>query len=250
MFEKGSADDHDSASFSARGRGSRTSGALAPDTSAALFFADNASGGSGSAVSDKGLRHMAAAPHEVPEADGSLSAVLFEQHARIRGLLGEVRSNSGEVRAEAFEALRRMLASHETAEEIVLRPVSVQIMSRDAAADRNHEERHIVAKLADLEHLDSIGGSRWDELFASFEQAVVDHLAMEEAEEFPVIEAEVDDQELARMANWITRAFELGPTHPHPFVTGHPEAERAAMPFSALADHVRDHFEHTRDEGR
>jgi hypothetical protein len=190
-----------------------------------------------------------ATPSEVPPTNGSVLDVLFEQHGRIRELLAEVRSSGGEARGGAFDELRETLAAHETAEEIVLRPVSVQIMSRDAAADRNHEERRIVEQLAELEQLDVLDGPGWDELFGPFEQAVVEHLSKEESDEFPVIQAEVDDVELDRMAHWITRAAELGPTHAHPLTAGHPTVERLAMPFSALADKVRDLFESTRDEG-
>jgi hypothetical protein len=190
----------------------------------------------------------APAPAEVPQPQRSVIAVLAQEHGRIRELLAEVRSSSGEARGEAFGELRETLAAHETAEEIVLRPVSVQVMSRDAAADRNHEERRIVEQLADLEQLDALEGPRWDELFGPFEQAVVQHLSKEETEEFPILQAQVDDQELGRMAHWITRASEMGPTHAHPLAAGHPTVARVATPFSALADKVRDLFESTRDE--
>jgi hemerythrin superfamily protein len=180
--------------------------------------------------------------------DQSVLAVLREQHGRIRTLLDEVRAGSGAARSAAFDALSRTLAAHETAEEIVLRPVSVQLMSRDATADRNHEERRIAERLAELEQLDARDEPRWAELFATFEQAVVEHLSTEESREFPIVESEVDDLELARMARWTTRAFELGPDHAQPLTAGHPTAERVVMPFRVLADKMRDLLERTRDE--
>ena len=75
-----------------------------------------------------------------PPVEGSAITVLHAQHDRIRELLAEVRGAEGEHederRRQAFETLRELLAAHETAEEIVLRPVSVQVMNRDATAAR------------------------------------------------------------------------------------------------------------------
>ena len=172
-------------------------------------------------------------------------AVLFGQHDRIRDLLGDVRQESGEPRGEAFDGLRRLLAAHETAEEIVLRPVSVQIMPRDQVTARNQEERHIIGLLAELERLDPLKAA-FDLRFTPFEQLVAEHLSLEEAGEFPVIEAEVSERERLTMGRWIDRALVLGPNRAHPVPAGHPTAQRATAPFTALADHARDLFERSR----
>jgi hypothetical protein len=185
---------------------------------------------------------------EPPASEGTILAVLFEQHGRIRELLSDVRSSSGDARGEAFDALVRLLAAHETAEEIVLRPVTVQIMDRDTVAERNHEERRVVELLTDLEKLDELAGSAFDALFGRLEQAAVEHLTMEETTEFPVIESEAGEKELLTMGSWIRRALALGPTQPHLVAAGHPIAERVSLPFAALADHAKDLLERTRGE--
>jgi hypothetical protein len=179
-------------------------------------------------------------------AEGSVLAVLFAQHDRVRELLAEVRGAEGEYRWEVFEALRALLAAHETAEETVLRPVSVQIMSRDLTAARNREEREIVKLLAGLDGIDAADG-QFGERFVPFEHAVVEHVSMEEAEEFPVIEDRLDPHESAVMARWIQRAVVLGPTRPHPAAVGSPAAQRVVAPFAALLDHARDLFDGSRD---
>src|SRR4051794_6725501 len=51
-------------------------------------------------------------------------AFLKEQHQQIKSLFSEVRSASGEQRREAFFALRRLLAVHETAEEEIVHPAA------------------------------------------------------------------------------------------------------------------------------
>jgi hemerythrin superfamily protein len=180
---------------------------------------------------------------------GSVIAVLSVQHDRIRELLAEVRDGGrSERRRQAFDALRALLAAHETAEEVVVRPVSAQLMDRDLIADRNREERRIVRLLADLEKLDARGAD-FAEAFGPFEQALVTHLTMEEAEEFPVLEAEVGERERRAMARWMERAVALGPSHAHPFAAGSPAAQRAVGPFTALLDHARDRLERTRARG-
>ncbi|HEX4787581.1 MAG TPA: hemerythrin domain-containing protein [Actinospica sp.] len=180
----------------------------------------------------------------------AVTAVLEAQHDRLRELLAEVRVRAGgrgEERHRAFGALRALLAAHETAEEIVLRPVSAQIMSRDVIAIRNREERHIVRLLAELEKLDARGAD-FAGAFDPFDRALTAHLRVEEAEEFPVIEAEVSEPERRAMARWMERAVALGPSHAHPLAAGSPVAQRAVGPFTALLDHARDRFERSRLE--
>jgi hypothetical protein len=180
-------------------------------------------------------------------SDGAVIAVLDAQHDRIRELLADVRGGRGVERHQAFAAFRALLAAHETAEEIVVRPVSAQIMSRDVIAIRNREERHIVRLLAELEKLDAHGAGFADS-FDPFDQALTAHLSIEEAEEFPVIEAEVSEPERRAMARWMERAVALGPRHAHPLAAGSPVAQRAVLPFTALLDHARDRLERTRLE--
>jgi len=175
----------------------------------------------------------------------SVTAVLTDQHDRIRELLAEVRKAGPGERGQVFDGLRALLAAHETGEEVVIRPVSVQVVNRDLIAARNHEERHIVRFLADLERLDA-ATTGFAEAFEPFARELLAHLAVEEADEFPVLEAEVSVQESRAMARWMERAVAIGPRHAHPFVAGSPFAQRATSPFTALLDHARDRFEHTR----
>jgi Hemerythrin HHE cation binding domain len=183
-------------------------------------------------------------------AQGSVLTVLRAQHVRLRELLAEVRgADDHERRAAAFEALRELLAAHETAEEIVLRPVSAKVMSRTVTTARNREEHAIVKLLAELEGTD-VAGAEFGERFVAFEHAVLEHLSLEESEEFPVIEELIDPHESGVMARWIERATALGPTHPHPAAVGSPMVRRVVAPFTALLDHTRDLFDGSRDDGQ
>lgn len=179
---------------------------------------------------------------------GSVLAVLYEQHDELRDLLAEVDDvGRGAQRQGAFDALRELLAAHETAEEIVLRPVSVQIMNRDLVVARNHEERRIVHLLADLERLDA-SGPEFDRRFPELRQALLDHLSVEESAEFPAVGSQVDPHEQDVMGRWIRRACQRGPTHAHPGTAGSPTVQRAVGPFVALVDRARDRVARARKD--
>jgi hemerythrin superfamily protein len=175
----------------------------------------------------------------------SVPAVLVDQHRRLRELLAEVGSGAGADRRRSFERFRRLLAAHETAEEMVVRPVSAQIMDRDAVAERNHEERRIVQLLAVMEKLDA-SDSGFEELLPAFAEALDAHLTLEETSEFPILEAELSEHDRAAMARWIARTLAFGPTHAHPGAFGSPMFQRVVTPFNALVDHARDAYERTR----
>jgi hemerythrin superfamily protein len=49
-------------------------------------------------------------------------SLLLEQHDHIRSLVASVQSSKAANRQERFEELRRLLAVHETAEELVTHP--------------------------------------------------------------------------------------------------------------------------------
>src|SRR5205823_4572174 len=92
---------------------------------------------------------------ELPQGD--VVRVLLEQHARIRDLFAEVKSETGEHKKQAFDELRGLLAVHETAEEMVLRPATKRVDDdhRGKIADaRNEEESEANKVLKDLESLD------------------------------------------------------------------------------------------------
>src|SRR3954462_5207065 len=91
---------------------------------------------------------------ELPEGD--VVRVLLEQHARIRDLFAEVKSETGDHKKQAFDELRALLAVHETAEEMVLRPATKRVDDRGGkvADARNEEESEANKVLKDLESLD------------------------------------------------------------------------------------------------
>lgn len=175
---------------------------------------------------------------QLPEGD--VVRILLEQHVRIRELFAEVKGTAGEPKQHAFDELRALLAVHETAEEMILRPVTSQVTDGKAVADaRNHEEAEANKVLAELEHLDT-ASAEFDALLAQFEQSVVHHAEHEEAEEFPRVLAECDEDKRRTMGRQVKAAQSIAPTHPHPSTAGSPVAQWAVGPFASLVDRARD----------
>ena len=171
--------------------------------------------------------------------EGDAIRILLEQHAQIRELFTVVKSSTAQDKQRAFDELRALLAVHETAEEMVLRPVSAQTAGRAIASARNDEEAEANKVLAALEKMDC-GSGEFDALFASFEVAVDQHARNEETEEFPRVLAECDDDRRALMGTQIEAAESIAPTHPHPSVAGSPVAQWAVGPFASLVDRTKD----------
>jgi hemerythrin superfamily protein len=169
--------------------------------------------------------------------------VLLTQHARIRELFNEVHGEQGEHRKQAFDELRALLAVHETAEEMIVRPVSKDVAGAGVADARNKEEEAANRVLADLEMMD-VSAPEFDTRFAVFERAVLEHADREEAEEFPAVHAARSEEQLQRMGKQLRAAERIAPTHPHPMAAGSPATQWTVGPFASIVDRVRDALKH------
>ncbi|WP_250287006.1 hemerythrin domain-containing protein [Frankia sp. CiP1_Cm_nod2] len=170
--------------------------------------------------------------------DDDVVGVLLNQHARIRDLFAEVRSTAGGHKKQAFDELRALLAVHETAEELVLRPVTRDV-DRAVAEARDREEGESTQVLKALEKMDVHSGE-FDRKLAEFERAVSRHAEHEESEEFPRVHAARSEEQLEGMGRRLRTAEKIAPTHPHPSTTGSPVAQWTVGPIASIVDRVRD----------
>lgn len=170
--------------------------------------------------------------------DDDVVGVLLLQHARIRNLFAEVQCTTGVHKKQAFDELRALLAVHETAEEMVMRPVTAQLETAVADA-RNREESEGTRALRALEKMD-VHSVEFDERLAAFEQAVAGHAEHEESEEFPRVRAARDEDQLEVMGRRLRTVEKLAPTHPHPVTAGSPKAQWTVGPVASIIDRVRD----------
>jgi len=175
----------------------------------------------------------------VEQPQGDILAVLLEQHARIRELFTHVQGAEGEHKQQSFDELRALLAVHETAEEMVLRPVSSKDAGAEVAEARNREEEQANRLLADLEKMGT-SSAEFDRMFADLQRAVLEHAEHEEQEEFPPVRAQEDQDRLIAMGKALRAAEKIAPTHPHPAAAGSPAAQWTVGPFASVVDRTRD----------
>jgi hypothetical protein len=182
-----------------------------------------------------------AAARAVDEPQGDMIEILLDQHQRIRDLFKQVKGAEGERKQRAFDELRALLAVHETAEEMVLRPLSSKDAGAGVADARNEEEREATRTLTVLEMMD-VSSAEFDRDFAAFERAVLDHAGHEEKDEFPLVRAREDPDALLAMGRTLRAVERAAPTHPHPSTAGSPVAQWAVGPFASMVDRSLDAF--------
>jgi hypothetical protein len=125
-------------------------------------------------------------------------------HREIETMLDRVAAGSGAERSAAFAALADHLAKHEAAEQAVVRPEMDEV-DADEAEDRDAEESTADAMIAQLRGMDP-DSAEFEDLFATFRQAVLEHAQHEETEEHPELEANVSTERLVEMADEFVEA--------------------------------------------
>lgn len=165
---------------------------------------------------------------------------LQSQHQRVEQLLSAVKEAPAGIRQGKFDELRELLAVHETAEELILRPVTRKdVPGGDEIADaRMAEENQAKDVLAELEKLDA-SSEEFVTKFSSFATDVLEHAKNEETYEFPLVRENQDADSLAKMADRLDLAEKAAPTHPHPSARS-TTANVVLGPFAAMVDRVRD----------
>jgi hypothetical protein len=171
--------------------------------------------------------------------EGDVVGVLLTQHARIRDLFGAVRDTIGDTRKDAFDELRALLAVHEVAEELIVRPVAKRTAGKEETDARNKEEVEATRVLKRLEDMD-VGSPEFLTTLAEFERAVGEHADREESEEFPALLQQCSVQERHTMGERLAKAERMAPTHAHPTAAGKPAVLALTGPFAAMMDKARD----------
>ena len=184
---------------------------------------------------------MARATERIDPDDvrGDLVSQLLAQHEQVRRAIYAVAdTKTAASRQKAFDALRELLARHETAEEMVVRPLTRGLDNGEAvAASRMDEENKSKDVLAQLEKLD-IASVEFARTYESFAKEVLEHALREEAFEFPLLRR-LDPEKSETAERQLLLAERIAPTHPHPSARS-TTMNYVAGPFAAVADRARD----------
>jgi hemerythrin superfamily protein len=166
------------------------------------------------------------------------------QHDTIRRLFDDVEKASPAGRAAAFQPLVRLLAVHETAEEMVLYPALLLAGSeaRAVVRARRAEEDQAKKELAKLEGVDA-GSREFVAQLRAFRADVEAHAAAEEAEVLPLLDEHRAAHELRLMDVAFVTAETMAPTHAHRFAPDSATGNLLLGPPVALVDRIRDLLE-------
>jgi hemerythrin superfamily protein len=168
-------------------------------------------------------------------------AFLKAQHNFIEDMFDEVlHASDPEAREEPFIELRQLLAVHETAEEMVVHPrVRREADAGDQIVDARLSEEHEAKELlSEIEKLD-ITSQEFIDQITKLRDAVLEHARHEEEDEFPVLQRELDQDDLKRMGSAVRAAEAIAPTRPHPGVES-AKLNFAVGPFASMLDRARD----------
>lgn len=173
---------------------------------------------------------------------GGLDVVTFlkEQHEQIKEGFNLVLSRSGQPRSDAFVALRRLLAVHETAEEEIIHPAARKALPDGdvVVRARLQEENEAKKVLSELEDLD-VHSAEFQRKFLLLQSSVLLHARAEEENEFNRLGDVMDAEKLDRMRAAVNFAESVAPTRPHPGVES-ATANVLAGPFASMLDRARD----------
>jgi hemerythrin superfamily protein len=173
------------------------------------------------------------------EISNDVVALLTAQHQRIRSMFDAVEKATGEEQQDRFAELRRLLAVHETAEEMVVHPrVRLGEGGNDVVDARLAEEHSAKEVLASLDKM-KVGDAGFDGRLGELRASVLAHADNEEAEEFPLLVAATDEKTRATMAAAVRAAEAIAPTHPHPGIES-ATANFVAGPVASVVDRTRD----------
>jgi hemerythrin superfamily protein len=177
----------------------------------------------------------------IVQSPDEVVAFLKAQHNLIEDMFDEVlHASDPRAREKPFVELRQLLAVHETAEEMVVHPrVRREADAGDEIVDARLAEEHEAKELlSQIEKLHITSQQFIDEL-TKLRDAVLDHAEHEENEEFPVLQREVDADDLKRMATAVRAAEAIAPTRPHAGVES-AKLNFVVGPFASMLDRARD----------
>lgn len=166
--------------------------------------------------------------------------VILDQHQRIINLFAGVRAASGEARLDSLRELRGLLVIHETAEQLVLRPVSADLIGTDFVDTLGAVEEELTMLLTHLEDVPPELGQFVENLDV-LEGKILEHLFTEESQELPVVLERCPVEDRLTMGRRLLAAAKVLPTRPHPVIDkAGAAATVAAAPVTSLIDRARD----------
>jgi hemerythrin superfamily protein len=180
---------------------------------------------------------MTDTPHDEDVVD-----VLTTDHREATALIAQIWTTTDpEQRRDLTDTLISELVRHSVAEEMHVYPAMKKHLPDGEQAVEHDTEEHkeLERTMVELEAADPTQ-PHFDELMRQLEETLRDHIADEEADQFPELRARVPRDELVELADKVNTAKKLAPTRPHPSAPNSEVFHKLVGPGVGLVDRLRD----------
>ena len=168
--------------------------------------------------------------------------ILTTDHREVTDLLLQIRTaTDAATRRDLADTMISELVRHAVAEEMYVYPAMKQHLP-DGEASVEHdiaEHKELERTMKELEAVEP-SDPRFDSLLGELEATLADHVADEEADQFPKLRASIPRDELVQLGEKVQMAKKLAPTRPHPAAPNAELFHKVAGPGVGLVDRLRD----------
>jgi hypothetical protein len=148
----------------------------------------------------------------MPRPHDAVTALVSQQHERVKALIRAVDDSTGEERTAAYRVFQDYLAAHEAVEELVVHPALMAVADGTSVAkDRVDEEHQATSLVQQLEQFD-VDTPEFEQTFAQLADAVSRHAEAEEHQELTMLLPRVDDEAAGRMVAGLHAVAEVADT--------------------------------------
>ena len=164
--------------------------------------------------------------------------LLKNDHRHVKQLFEQYLSHS---RREALDEIVKELSVHAAIEEQYLYPKVREVVPNgaDLAEEGIDEHQTVKELLAAIDSADD-GDASVRSKVIELKENVEHHVAEEESEMMPKLEAHCSAADLTDLGSKLESAKSMAPTHPHPHAPARPPGNMVAGPAAAIVDRVRD----------
>ncbi len=175
-------------------------------------------------------------------AEQDVVDVLTSDHREVMDLLAQIWATDDPARRrDLADTVISELVRHAVAEEMHVYPAMKRHLPDGEAAVEHDTEEHkeLEQTMKELESVDA-GDARFTELLRQLEETLRDHVADEEADQFPQLRARVPRDEMVELAGKVETAKRLAPTRPHPAALNAELFHKLVGPGVGMVDRLRD----------
>ncbi|MFE5400134.1 hemerythrin domain-containing protein [Streptomyces sp. NPDC056580] len=174
---------------------------------------------------------------------GNVVQELTTDHREVEEIFGRIEAlpPGSEERKTLADQATIELVRHSVAEEAYLYPaVRKHVEGGDALADKELEDHAEAERI--MKDLEGLGADdpKFDTLITRLMSEIRSHVADEEQNLFPRLQAACSPEALNELGEKVRKAKKTAPTRPHPMAPDKPPANKLLAPGAGMVDRLRD----------